>query len=131
MDGSQEYALTTFGGGCDVRVPIDFTGDPQDVVAYSSGLVADGSTPLAAALRRGQHLGLDKASSDDVLLVLLSDGEETCDGDPVGVARLIGSGGSCEGGGVFGYAGEGYIGECDRVWGGAGECGGSADTGDS
>ena len=91
-DGSQEYALTTFGGGCDVRVPIDFTGNPQDVVAYSSGLVADGSTPLAAALRRGQHLGLDKASSDDVLLVLLSDGEETCDGDPVGVARLIGQG---------------------------------------
>ena len=91
-DGSQEYALTTFGGGCDVRVSIDFTGNPQDVVDYSSGLVADGSTPLAAALRQGQHLGLDEASSDDVLLVLLSDGEETCDGDPVGVARLIGQG---------------------------------------
>ena len=91
-DGSQEYALTTFGGGCDVRVPIDFTGNPQDVVAYSSGLVADGSTPLAAALRQGQHLGLDAASSEDVLLVLLSDGEETCDGDPVGVARAIGQG---------------------------------------
>ena len=91
-DGSQEYALTTFGGGCDVRVPIDFTGDPQAVVDYSAGLYADGSTPLAAALRRGQHLALDEASSDDVLLVLLSDGEETCDGDPVGVARLIGQG---------------------------------------
>ena len=91
-DGSQEYALTTFGGGCDVRVPIDFTGDPQAVVDYSAGLYADGSTPLAAALRRGQHLALDAASSDDVLLVLLSDGEETCDGDPVGVARLIGQG---------------------------------------
>ena len=91
-DGSQEYALTTFGGGCNVRVPIDFTGDPQAVVAYSAGLQADGSTPLAAALRRGQHLALDEASSDDVLLVLLSDGEETCDGDPVGVARLIGQG---------------------------------------
>ena len=91
-DGSQEYALTTFGGGCDVRVPIDFTADAAAVVDYSAGLYADGSTPLAAALRRGQHLALDAASSDDVLLVLLSDGEETCDGDPVGVARLIGQG---------------------------------------
>ena len=91
-DGSQEYALTTFGGGCDVAVPIGFTGNPQDVVAYSAGLVADGSTPLASALRQGQHLGLDAASSDDVLLVLLSDGEETCNGDPVGVARSIGQG---------------------------------------
>ena len=84
--------MTTFGGGCDVAVPIGFTGNPQDVVAYSAGLVADGSTPLASALRQGQHLGLDAASSDDVLLVLLSDGEETCNGDPVGVARSIGQG---------------------------------------
>ena len=91
-DGSQEYALTTFGGGCDVEVPIGFTADAAVVVDYVAGVVADGDTPLAAALRRGQHLALDEASSDDVLLVLLSDGEETCDGDPVGVARLIGQG---------------------------------------
>ena len=91
-DGSQEYALTTFSGCGGVEVPIGFTGDAQTVVSYSSGLVANGGTPLAAALRRAQHLALDEASSDDVLLVLLSDGEETCDGDPVGVARLIGQG---------------------------------------
>ena len=49
-NGSHEYALTTFGGGCDVEVPIDFTGftdDPQRVVDYSAGLYADESTPLA------------------------------------------------------------------------------------
>ena len=88
-NGSHEYALTTFGGGCDVEVPIDFTGftdDPQRVVDYSAGLYADESTPLATALQRGQHLALDEASSEDILLVLLSDGEETCSGDPVGVA---------------------------------------------
>ena len=91
-NGSHEYALTTFGGGCDVEVPIDFTGftdDPQRVVDYSAGLYADGSTPLAEALQRGQHLALDEASSEDILLVLLSDGEETCSGDPVGGAGLI------------------------------------------
>lgn len=76
-NGSHEYALTTFGGRCDVEVPIDFTGftdDPQRVVDYSAGLYADGSTPLATTLQRGQHLALDEASSEDVLLVLLSDG---------------------------------------------------------
>ena len=85
-NGSQEYALTTFGGGCDVEMPIDFTGftdDPQRVVDYSAGLSADGSTPLAASLQRGQHLALGEASSEDILLVLLSDGEETCSGGPV------------------------------------------------
>ena len=91
-DGSQEYALTTFSGCGGVRVPIEFTGDPQAVVSYSSGLVANGGTPLAEALRRGQHLGMDEASSDDVLLVLLSDGEESCSGDPVAVAQSIGQG---------------------------------------
>ena len=85
-NGSQEYALTTFGGGCDVEMPIDFTGftdDPQRVVDYSAGLSADGSTPLATSLQRGQHLALGEASSEDILLVLLSDGEETCSGGPV------------------------------------------------
>ena len=91
-DGSQEYALTTFSGCGGVEVPIGFTADATSVVDYSSGLVADGGTPLAAALRQGQHLGLDEASSENILLVLLSDGEETCDGDPVAVARSIGQG---------------------------------------
>ena len=91
-DGSQEYALTTFSGCGGVEVPIGFTADAASVVDYSAGLVADGGTPLAAALRQGQHLGLDEASSENILLVLLSDGEETCDGDPVAVARSIGQG---------------------------------------
>ena len=91
-DGSQEYALTTFGerGGCSVDVPIAFTNNPQRVVSYASGLSPNrGRTPLAEALLRGERLVLDTALSDDILLVLLSDGQESCDGDPVAVARAI------------------------------------------
>ena len=90
-DGSQEYALTTFGerDGCSVDVPIAFTSDPQRVVSYASGLAPNGGTPLAEALLRGERLALDTASSDDILLVLLSDGQESCDGDPVAVAQQI------------------------------------------
>ena len=88
----QEYALTTFGGCGGVQVPVPFTPDAQEVVSYSAGLSAGGATPLAEALRRAQHLALDEASSEDILLVLLSDGAESCDGDPVAVAQTIGSG---------------------------------------
>ena len=88
----QEYALTTFGGCSGVQVPVPFTPDAQEVVSYSAGLSTGGGTPLAEALRRSQHLALDEASSEDILLVLLSDGEESCDGDPVAVAQTIGSG---------------------------------------
>ena len=88
----QEYALMTFGGCGGVRVPVSFTPKAQDVVSHSAGLSAGGGTPLAEALRQAQHLALDNASSEDILLVLLSDGEESCDGDPVAVAQTIGSG---------------------------------------
>ena len=90
-DGSWEYALTTFGesSGCSVDVPIAFTSDPQRVVSYASGLSPNGGTPLAEALLRGERLALETASSDSILLVLLSDGQESCGGDPVAVAQQI------------------------------------------
>ena len=90
-DGSQEYALTTFGesDGCSVNKPIPFTNDPQRVMSYVSGLSPTGETPLAEALLQGERLALDTASSEDILLVLLSDGEETCGGNPVAVAQQI------------------------------------------
>ncbi|MFA6109848.1 MAG: SUMF1/EgtB/PvdO family nonheme iron enzyme [Candidatus Latescibacterota bacterium] len=90
--GAQEYALVTFGGSCTVDTPVPFTTDPQGVAAYVQGLTADGSTPLGEALRTAQHLALDQASSDDVQLVLLSDGQETCNGDPLAVAQAIAAG---------------------------------------
>ena len=90
--GVQEYALTTFGGCGGVRVPVPFTSDPQGVVDEARASSASGGTPLADALRRAQHLALDESSSEDIRLVLLSDGEESCGGDPVAVAQAIGSG---------------------------------------
>ena len=90
--GVQEYALATFGGCGGVHVPVPFTSDPQAVVGEASASSAGGGTPLADALRQAQHLALDEASSEDIRLVLLSDGEESCGGDPVAVAQAIGSG---------------------------------------
>ncbi|MFA6109846.1 MAG: SUMF1/EgtB/PvdO family nonheme iron enzyme [Candidatus Latescibacterota bacterium] len=94
--GTQEYALVTFGGTCgaadQVRTPVPFTTAPTTMASLAAGLTADGGTPLAEALRAAQHLALDQASSDDVQLVLLSDGVETCGGNPIAVAQAIAAG---------------------------------------
>lgn len=90
--GTKEYALVTFGGDCSVSTPVPFTGDPQPLAAHTRGVSADGSTPLAEALRAAQHLALNRASSDEVKLVLLSDGQERCGGDPIAVAQAIAAG---------------------------------------
>lgn len=69
-DGSQEYALVTFGGNaCEASIPVPFTTNPQRVIAHVENLSASGSTPLAAGLRDAQHLALDFASSDHVQVV--------------------------------------------------------------
>ncbi len=50
------------------------------------GLRARGSTPLATALKDGRQ---DFSPIGDKIIVLLSDGEETCGGDPIQVAREL------------------------------------------
>ena len=91
-EGAREYALVTFGGNCLAQVTVPFTTSPQTVVTTAKGLSATGSTPLAEGLRAGQHLALDLASSNNVQIVLLSDGRESCGGNPIAVAEAIGQG---------------------------------------
>ena len=90
-DGSQEYALVTFGGDCRTEISVPFAGDPQEVLERLNQLRADAATPLAEGLRRAQYLALDEASSDEVQLVLLANGIESCAGDPIAVAEAIGA----------------------------------------
>jgi len=55
---------------------------------------AVGWTPLAAGLERAQALLAASATPGQQVIYVVSDGEETCDGDPVAVARRINSGGA-------------------------------------
>ena len=94
-DGSQEYALVTFGAvGCDVNVDIPFTTTPREIVDRAGMLSIGGNTPLAQALSTAHNLALAQASSDDVQLVLLSDGQHStsCGGDPIEAAEAIAAG---------------------------------------
>ena len=53
---------------------------------------AVGWTPLAAGLDRAEALLAASATSGEQVIYVVSDGEETCGGDPVAVARRINSG---------------------------------------
>jgi len=83
-DGSKEYGLMVFGQqSCDdVRVVVEFTTNPQAVIAQAEAMSVGDGTPLAAAIRKGSEYAAMAAHSDDVQLVLLSDGKEECGGNP-------------------------------------------------
>lgn len=76
--------------GVDTLVPLT-----RDRAALSSAvgrLRAVGWTPLAAALSRAQQLLKPSDVRGEQLIYVVSDGEETCGGDPVGIARRINGG---------------------------------------
>jgi Ca-activated chloride channel homolog len=76
--------------GIDTLVPLT-----RDRAALSSAvgrLRAVGWTPLAAALSRAQQLLKPSDVRGEQLIYVVSDGEETCGGDPVGIARRINGG---------------------------------------
>ncbi|RYD89209.1 MAG: VWA domain-containing protein, partial [Sphingomonadales bacterium] len=76
--------------GVDTLVPI--TRDRAALRSAVGRLRAVGWTPLAAALSRGQELLTPSDVRGEQLIYVVSDGEETCGGDPVGVARRINGG---------------------------------------
>ena len=60
-------------------------GDASDAGAAASGLSPYGYTPIAASLQAAAG-DLAALEARDRLIVLISDGEETCEGDPVAAA---------------------------------------------
>jgi hypothetical protein len=84
--------LRTYPGatsGCDAGLPaFDLAPrDPADMSAYIRGLTADGDTPTAEALLAAAE-DLRRAGITKANVVLLSDGEHTCD-DPCAAAAEI------------------------------------------
>lgn len=85
-----EVAVQFFGTtSCDVVVVQDFTLDHGAASGVISSAVAYGDTPLAAAIAQGGTYMRANASTRDMVMILLSDGEETCQGDPVGAAVAL------------------------------------------
>lgn len=76
--------------GVDVLAPMST--DRARLTAAVKDVRAIGWTPLAAGLERAQQLLDTAAKPGEQVIYVVSDGEETCGGDPVAVARRINSG---------------------------------------
>jgi hypothetical protein len=85
-----EVALQFFGtSGCNVELVLGFTTDKNAMSAQIQNAGAHGSTPLALAIEEAGAYLKANAHSNERTIVLLTDGNETCGGDPVEAARKL------------------------------------------
>lgn len=76
--------------GVDLLAPM--SNDRTQLSAAVSRVRAVGWTPLAAGLTRAEALLARSSTEGEQVIYVISDGEETCGGDPVAVARRINQG---------------------------------------
>lgn len=76
--------------GVDLLAPM--SKDRAQLGAAVSKIRAVGWTPLAAGLAKAEALLAQSSTEGEQVIYVVSDGEETCGGDPVAVARRINSG---------------------------------------
>jgi uncharacterized protein YegL len=82
-----EVALLVFFDCSDIRKMHRFTTDFASIEAVLPGIQPASDTPLAAAIAAAKAWLAEDALGFERKWLLLSDGEETCNGDPVGAAR--------------------------------------------
>jgi len=82
-----EVALIVFYDCNRILVEQTFTTDPSKIEAILPRIRPTGSTPLAKATQVGKRYIADHASGQTARLVVLTDGQETCGGNPVDAAR--------------------------------------------
>lgn len=82
-----EFSLFDFQG-CTPRQLSNFTSNRREIKSEISNMSPLGSTPLAASLEKAYQLinGSD-APIDRAFVILFTDGEETCQGNPCGVVE--------------------------------------------
>lgn len=86
LSSNTEVALIVFYDCGRIVVEHDFTTNPGEITAILPGIQPSGSTPLAAAIRYAKDYLRTHACGKELDLILLSDGKETCNGDPVAEA---------------------------------------------
>ena len=90
LPADTEMALQFFGtSGCNVEVVLDFTTDRNAMSEAIKKAGAHGSTPLAKAIEEAAAYVQTNAHTADRAIILLTDGGESCSGDPVEAARKI------------------------------------------
>ncbi len=87
VGANTEVGLIVFYGCGDIQVVQPFTTDINAVAASVETIYPANDTPLADAIRFAKEYIRNNAAAKGARLVVLSDGEETCGGDPVAAAQ--------------------------------------------
>ncbi|MFN8443721.1 MAG: vWA domain-containing protein [Caldilineaceae bacterium] len=87
LDENTPIALIVFYDCGDIRVEQDFTTDTKLVRAKIDQIIPSGGTPLADGIAFAKKYIQDSKNGGKARLVILSDGEESCSGDPVKAAK--------------------------------------------
>lgn len=83
-----EVALWTFAE-YDARLRVEFTSDVARVASVVESLNADGNTPLALGIMKAGDFLLTAGRNRKKVLIVLSDGEETNNGNPIEAMRRL------------------------------------------
>ncbi|MEM3399951.1 MAG: VWA domain-containing protein [Candidatus Micrarchaeia archaeon] len=76
---SDEVALIVFYDCNDIRIVSEFTTDFESLKSAVQSVEPDSSTPIARAIRNATDYAVSNAHYSKKVIILLSDGEETCD----------------------------------------------------
>ncbi len=87
MGDETQVALIVFYDCGWIVVEQDFTTDADLLLAKVEAISPSGSTPLAGAISFAKAYIQEKLDGGKARLMVLSDGEETCGGDPISAAR--------------------------------------------
>ena len=83
-----EMSLFAFSGCKSCKLMHGLTQNPQNIVS-NLGFQASGSTPLAFSLQKSADFLRTTGNGSNGIIILLSDGEETCGGNPANTAGII------------------------------------------
>ncbi len=86
LRSNTEVALIVFYDCGRIVVKHPFTTNHGEIMAILPGIQPSGSTPLAAAIRYAKDYLRKHACGKELDLILLTDGKETCGGDPTAEA---------------------------------------------
>jgi Mg-chelatase subunit ChlD len=89
MTDRDEVAVIAFFDCTDIQVLQAFTRDRVAALGVIDALEPQSDTPLAKAILDGGDYLLERGHYDKRALIVLTDGEESCDGDPVAAAALF------------------------------------------
>src|SRR5205814_153924 len=89
LQPDDEVSLWAFFNRDDIRMVVPFTSDTGRVAQAVQGLSPSGATPLAASIARAGGYLLAASRHPRRVMVILSDGEETCNGNPSAEIRAL------------------------------------------